>query len=170
MRQGLFHGLQGFRHFDLSYLTSHQEVYKDGKQSRTDQCGDIALRSNVNAEGRCLQVDHLHDQAVEQGAERKSDHTSDKRQDQIFLQDVFRRLSWIKAQNLNRCNLSAPLCQIDVRQIENNNKGEGIGEQCNSQMISSRQDIGLSMESLVTESRDTPAISGSAMISFASCS
>ena len=68
---------------------------------------------------------------MEQGAERKSDHTSDKRQDQIFLQDVFRRLSWIKAENLHSGNLSASLRQIDVCQIENNNKGKGIGEQRN---------------------------------------
>lgn len=62
-----------------------------------------------------------------QSAERKSDHTSDKRQNQIFLQNVFCRFSWIKAKNLHRGNLSASLCQIDVCQIENNNKGERVG-------------------------------------------
>ena len=109
----LFHSFQRFRHRDCANSLSHEEIDHVCEQIGDQDGKDIADRSHPCQEDHIVDEDPAHHGAVEERTERKTDEAGNERENQILLENIAVGFLRVKTEDLDGCNFTASLSQID---------------------------------------------------------
>ena len=121
---GLFDGLEGFDHVDIVESLAHYEAYYYGEEHRHEEYHEEAVGLEVVTEHYVILLDSIHYEPVEEYAGNKSDESADSGKDEVFSVNVGVDFLIRKAENLERCDLSCTLGNVDVREVVENYERE----------------------------------------------
>ena len=102
----------------------HKPVYDHGKNAGYHSTVQKAYRTDIPPEHYCVHLNRYNNISVKQNSESRAKNNPRNSQKNVFSQYVLRNLFVVEAQNLQSCQFSLSLCNINIVQIIQNYKGK----------------------------------------------